>query len=301
MALCAVLALPLPRARAQIEWSEIAGVVALPGGGISAQARVELHDVLGGGRRADADRRRGPLLHPRDPPRGLLAEGREQRIAHRVPTGDPARAPDRAQADPAGARLGNRGGQGGGGAARRADRLRRGLVAPPGRPSREPRPARHPGEDGRVASGGQRPRAPPRRGRRVPVRHRRRAGLRAPRPPLRPFPDAASIASIQVLSGYVPPRYGLRSAGVAELRSSSRARPPLGRRRRRRGGQRGNGLGLMAFSEAPSGHRPAPSSPARASGPIGSWIRSTPRTSTTTGNRGPPRRRRAGARGPATP
>ncbi len=36
-------------------------------------------------------------------------------------------------------------------------------------------------------------------------------------------PDAASIDSLQVLSGYVPPQYGLRSGGVVELRSSTAA------------------------------------------------------------------------------
>ena len=144
--------------------------------------------------------------------------------AHRIPAAGPAESADLGDVDPSGARLGDGRGLGRSGGLRRARRLRRGLGAPPGRPPPESGPSRHAGHGGRVARRRQRPRAPPGRRRRVPVRPRRRARLRAARSPLRPLsrlPPASTPSG--ALDGYVPPQYGLRSGGVVELRSSAAA------------------------------------------------------------------------------
>jgi outer membrane receptor protein involved in Fe transport len=228
LALLAFLVLASIPADAQVEWREVGGLVTEPGGSPAAAATVELQDALGavaaraltdaGGRfrlvgippgdywlRAAAP---GPLTaSQRLSLRGARLEvhlNLQARGAETVEVSAEEESPD------------VRAGVGGDSVRRLADRLqsralRDTLSKVAGWPTEDNGLVHHRGADDGflfVLDG-------------VPVYER-----------LDPLfglsPDAASIESLQVLSGYVPPQYGLRSGGVVELRS--RAATPTDRR-----------------------------------------------------------------------
>ncbi len=220
LVLVTAVGLASPRAEAQIEWREVGGVVVEPGGGIPPMAKVELQDALGavvartqtgpGGRflltgippgeywlRVEAS---GPLVAAqRVSLRGARVDVKltlQARGSETVVVSAQEESPD------------VRAGFGSDSVRRLADRLqsralRDALAKVGGWPAEDNGLVHHRGADDGflfVLDG-------------VPVYER-----------LDPLfglaPDAASIDSLQVLSGYVPPQHGLRSGGVVELRSS---------------------------------------------------------------------------------
>jgi TonB dependent receptor len=222
LAFCGIALAP-PPAHAQSEWGEVGGVVALPGGGVPATTKVELQDALGGVvSRAQTDGG-GAFLLAHIPPgdywlraespgplalsQRLTVRGRRTEVRLTLQ----ARGSETVVVSAEEERPDVRAGFGGDSVRRLADRLqsralRDTLSKVAGWPHEDNGLVHHRGADDGflfVLDG-------------VPVYER-----------LDPLfglsPDAASIDSLQVLSGYVPPQYGLRSGGVVELRSSTAA------------------------------------------------------------------------------
>jgi hypothetical protein len=216
-----MLALAPASARAQSEWGRVEGIVVVPSGGAPAAATVELQDALGavvGRVLTDADGRfvltgmapgdywlRAEAPGPLAASQRLLVRG--PRTSVRLTLQAQGSETVEVSAEAEGADL--RAGFGGDSVRRLADRLqsralRDALSMAAGWPAEDNGLVHHRGADDGflfVLDG-------------VPVYER-----------LDPLfglsPDSASIDSLQVLSGYVPPRYGLRSGGVVELRSST--------------------------------------------------------------------------------
>jgi outer membrane receptor protein involved in Fe transport len=221
LALSAALALAPRPARAQLEWGAVTGLVSQPGGAIPATASVELQDALGavvGRAKTDAAGRfvltgvapgdywlRAEAPGPLTVSRRLTVRGRRTELTLTLQ----ARGSETVVVSAEEERPDVRAGFGGDSVRRLADRLqsralRDTLAKVAGWPREDNGLVHHRGADDGflfVLDG-------------VPVYER-----------LDPLfglsPDAASIDSLQVLSGYVPPQYGLRSGGVVELRSST--------------------------------------------------------------------------------